>query len=325
MKEEFEYYHSVDESLLDVCDSCDVLTLFLRKEGFSTSFVIDDISNIDYQDYERAARERYEEKKHRIAAKFPLLGASDLVHEYDENGEPYFWCDLDPTVFDKPVRITGRSFQEVGLRLEMAMDELVASNKAQYHRRSSILEDFYDEYASRNDELYHDFWEYMELAVFGSHEERQYARERLNQMIAHNNYKFEASQNRDSRKALLHRLDDFIPEENAEVFQSFLTNAIKEKRFTANHLAHEAGCEPSTVSRIRNGKILQPTRELVVRLGIVMELSSNDLKTFVHSAGYHFPATKQDIIIIDCLDRGLFGLTKIEEEICKHFPDDYKI
>lgn len=322
MKVEFEYYHSVDESLLDVCDSFDVITLFLRKEEFSVSFVIEgDISEANYNDFEIAARERYEEKKHRIAAKFPLLGASDLVHEYDENGEPYFWCDLDPTIFDKPVRITGRNFQEVELRLEMAMDELVASNKAQYHRSSSILEDFYDEYASRNDELYHDFWEYLELAVFGSHEERQYARKRLNIMIDYNNEKIESSQNRDSRKALLHRLDDFIPEENAEVFQSFLTNAIKERRFTANHLAHEAGCEPSTVSRLRKG-LIKPLRKTAVRLGIALELSSNDLKTFVHSAGYHFPATKQDIIIIDCLDRGLRGYKYIEEEIDKHFPDD---
>lgn len=322
MKEKFEYEYSFDESLLDICDSGDVMRVFLRKEGFSVSYLMDDISNIDYQDYERAARERYEEEKHRIAAIYPLLGASDLVHEYDENGEPYFWCDLDPTVFDKPVRITGRNFQEIELRLEMAMDELVASNKAEYHRHSSVLEGFYDERASRDDELYHDFWEYMELAVFGSHEERQYARERLNLMIDYNNYKFEASQNHDSRKALLRRHDSFIPEENAEVFQSFLTNAIeKEKRFTANHLAHEAGFEPSTISRIRKGKI-KPLRKTVVRLGIALELSSNDLKTFVHSAGYHFPATKQDIIIIDCLDRGLRGYKYIEEEIDKHFPDD---
>lgn len=321
MKEKFEYEHSFDESLLNICDSGDVLTLFLRKEGFSTSFLIDDISNIDYEGLKRAARERYEEEKHRIAAKFPLLGASDLVHVYDENGEPYFWCDLDPTVFDKPVRITGRNFQEVELRLEMAMDELVASNKAQYHRRSSVLEDFYDDYASRDNELYHDFWEYLELAVFGSHEERQFARERLNMMIDYNNYKFKESQNRDSRKALLRRYDSFVPEENAEVFQSYLTSAIKEKRFTANYLAHEAGYDPATITHIRKGEI-QPRRRLVVRLGIAMELSSNDLKTFVHSAGYHFPASKKEIIIIDCLERGLFGFKNIEGEIYKYFPDD---
>lgn len=363
MQEKFQIRLCSGDELAGLGDIADYQAVFecsLPQEGFGVYIVTEEpLSGINANDLEQHAQRAYEAEKKRITEAYPPLKAETLVHDYDENGIPYFTCGIPAAVFGEPRRIVGRTLQEMRLRLEIAFDELVAMGKAQYHTAARSVKAYHDECICfcaadsicdeetdqamlperqtdseqaetdrESAELREEFWELVELAVFGSEEAHQYARGILAQIIGSNrgaalndfgNLKYALHFDaHNHQKMLLRRLDAVKPPDGEE-FYRMLTQAIDiDRKFTNNSLAEKIGCSTSTLTRLRNGETGRPRKRLVLQIGAALGLSAEDFTRFVNAAGYHFPASRTDAVILDCLERGIADYDQIMTEAAKY-------
>ena len=355
--EELEYY-------ADPEDYTYALRYRLPQEGFITIILLNQPpEEVDVDEVEETVLRRYEREKQNIVQKWALSGDNQLMEDYDENGVLYFYCDLDPALFGKPVRITGRDLGEMRLRFEMARDALVEQDKRGYATSERTLWGFYttvicpEEYETpfddeesyerwlaekeeeerqktdierESDELQDMFWELLELAVFGSDEEHRFARRFLRDMVSpagietFNRDYCDALDHHDDRKILLKQMDAVKPADD-RVFQDFLTQAIDiDRKFSENSLAEKIGCAASTISRIRSGGTQQPRKRLVLQIGVAIGVPADQFRQFVLSSGHQFPTTKADIVILDCLRKGIKNYDKIMFEASRYDGSLYR-
>lgn len=350
--------------LAETADYTYALRYSLPQEGFSTIMLINQPpEEVNVNEVIETVLRRYEWEKQSIIKKWALSGDNQLMEDYDENGVLYFYCDLDPALFGKPVRITGRNLEEMRLRFEMAHDELVEQDKRGYTTPERTLRDCYTSFICPDDdetpfddeesyerwlaeqeaeerqktelereseELQDMFWELLELAVFGSDEEHRFARRFLRDMVfisgieGFNREYCDALDRHDERKILLKQMDAVKPEDD-HVFQDFLTQAIDiDRKFSENSLAETIGCAASTISRIRSGDTQQPRKRLVLQIGVAIGVPADQFRQFVLSSGHQFPTTKADIVILDCLRRGIKNYDKIMYEASRYDGSIYR-
>lgn len=91
---------------------------------------------------------------------------------------------------------------------------------------------------------------------------------------------------------------------------------------TATELAEKADIDPSTLSTIKSHKYREKSKKVVLSLAIALDLTFEDRKRFINSAGFSYPRTDQDRFIEQQLRKKRY--TRVEDfndDIWEEHPD----
>lgn len=91
---------------------------------------------------------------------------------------------------------------------------------------------------------------------------------------------------------------------------------------TATELAEKANIDKSTISTIKKNKYNGKSRNVVISLAIALELTVNDRKRFINSAGFSYPITEHDRFIEQQLRKKKYDrVTDFNNDISDEHPD----
>ncbi|MDE6502245.1 MAG: hypothetical protein K2L10_09190 [Ruminococcus sp.] len=91
---------------------------------------------------------------------------------------------------------------------------------------------------------------------------------------------------------------------------------------TATELARKANIDKSTVSTIKSHKYNGRSRNVVISLAIALDLTVDDRKRFINSAGFSYPTTKQDRFIEQQLRKKKYNsVTDFNNDISGEHPE----
>ena len=327
--------------------------LVLPGEGFEV--ICNYLEFRDYADPEDAMRdhaaEQFEYQLRALEGKFKKLSIVEIEHWYDKDGNPRYQCvyldfvpehykniELDSEIASesldvdiKYASITASDLEEFELRLEIALEEHNGGYpdpempEWSFARLSfkNMLEDRPE--LNESDE----FWWLLKLLVFGIYEEREFARRRINEMIAFSyndpyNSNYKAMTAREAKKAMYRKMSE--PQEytimeifeecsrqGLPLFEDYLNKAIDSKLIhSPSGLATSVGVKPNYLSNARTGK-RKLSKAAALRLGIGLRLSPEDMTRFLASLNHLFPISKNDFNLCDEFERRNYDLDLLVE------------
>lgn len=101
----------------------------------------------------------------------------------------------------------------------------------------------------------------------------------------------------------------------------FFEEYIKRYPGTATELARNAEIDDSTISKIKNHDYKEKTKKVVLSLAIALDLTADDRKRFINSAGFVYPKTEQDRFIEQQLRKKRYHkLSDFNSDIVKEHP-----
>lgn len=338
--------------------------LVLPGEGFE---VLCDYREFqDCPDPEDAMRdhavEQFGYELRHLENKFKKLSIVDIEHWYNKEGNPCYLCtyldfipehyedivwdpetDPEPPDVDmKYAAIWASDLEELELRLEIALEEQNGGYPDPEMPEWSFVNLSFKKMLERQPELNdsEEFWWLMKLLVFGIYEEREFARRRINEMIAlshndPNNSDYKAMNAREAKKAMYRKMSE--PQEfnvmktfeecsrqGIPLFEEFLNKAIESKLIhSPSGLATSVGVKPNYLSNARTGK-RKLSKAAALRLGIGLRLSPEDMTRFLASLDHLFPISKDDFLLCDEFKKGNYDLDLLVEYLPPERTDENK-
>ena len=121
----------------------------------------------------------------------------------------------------------------------------------------------------------------------------------------------------------------YKPKSLAEQFREDMNNSslffyeyINRYSGTATELARKANIDKSTISTIKSHKYNGRSRNVVIALAIALDLTVDDRKRFINSAGFSYPTTKQDRFIEQQLRKKKYNrVTDFNNDISDEHPE----
>ncbi len=106
--------------------------------------------------------------------------------------------------------------------------------------------------------------------------------------------------------------EDELSKSTWELLNAFLQECHNLKPSLVYRLA---GIPAATFTRIRNRKV-QPKKENLLKIGIVLKLTLNQMTDFLASAGFAFnPSDKRDVLIKKCFEERVLHLQDITQKL----------
>lgn len=110
--------------------------------------------------------------------------------------------------------------------------------------------------------------------------------------------------------------------ESLENTEKFFYEYINRYQGTAAELARKANISESTVSRIKKHEYKDKLRTVVISLAIALDLTVEDRKKFINSAGFSYPITRHDRFIEQQLRKKRYNdVREFNEDIWDEYPD----
>lgn len=104
--------------------------------------------------------------------------------------------------------------------------------------------------------------------------------------------------------------------------ECFFYEYINRYQGTATKLAEKADIDKSTISTIKKHKYREKSKKVVLSLAIALDLTIEDRKRFINSAGFSYPRTEQDRFIEQQLRKKRYTSVKdFNEDIWDEHPD----
>ena len=332
------------------------ISLILPGECFETYCKPEMYSQ--YDDPEDAMREnavqQFEYELRMLESKYSKLGFGEIEHWYDKNGEPRYQVDFpdlisehysdivwDPEKDPEPPavpmryeRITASDLEELDIRLEIALEEQLGHFPEPEMPEWELFRLSFRKLVEERPELGEsdEFWWLLRLLVFGIFEEREFARKRLNEMIALTrndpyNTNYMAVSARDAKKAMYRKMSESekldvmktfeeCRKQGLDLFESYLKSALENKTIhSPSGLAKTVGVDPGYFGNVRGGK-RKISKAAALRLGIGLHLMPEDMTRFMASLDHCFPITENDHKLCDELRRRNYEL----DELVNYFP-----
>lgn len=102
----------------------------------------------------------------------------------------------------------------------------------------------------------------------------------------------------------------------------FFDEYINKYQGTASKLAENAGIDKSTISTIKKHKYKEKSRKVIIALAIALDLTVDDRKRFINSAGFSYPITEHDRFIEQQLKKKRYNsVTAFNKDIMDKYPD----
>ncbi len=102
----------------------------------------------------------------------------------------------------------------------------------------------------------------------------------------------------------------------------FFYEYINRYQGTATDLAENANIDKSTISTIKSHKYREKSRKVVISLAIALDLTVDDRKRFINSAGFSYPITEHDRFIEQQLRKKRYtSVTAFNKDIVDEYPN----
>lgn len=237
----------------------------------------------------------------------PLPRATGMIREGQNGEDMSFFCyyslpDGSERIFE------GRSVRELRLNISNALDEFYAGRPALMPEHNSLAKTF----AINLEELpspQRDYaLELKNVAVFGNESERETARKEIFRLMGAWNI-YNDQENIEKRKKELRTPKEPAPEFplTSDTVQKYMNKHID----SGEKLANTVRCSKSTISRIRNGKTKTYDRNLMLRIGVSLELPKIDLRQLMLAVTPVFPETTTDFWVEKRVDKGITDYCEI--------------
>lgn len=97
---------------------------------------------------------------------------------------------------------------------------------------------------------------------------------------------------------------------------------IKKYPGTASELAKNANIDDSTISKIKSHTYKAKSKKVIIALAIALDLTVDDRKRFINSAGFSYPNDKHDHFIEQQLKKKRYtNVTTFNNDIVKEYPE----
>lgn len=104
--------------------------------------------------------------------------------------------------------------------------------------------------------------------------------------------------------------------------ECFFYEYINRYQGTAAELAKKANISDSTISKIKKHEYKEKLRTVVISLAIALDLTVEDRKRFINSAGFSYPITKHDRFIEQQLRKKRYNrVIDFNKDIMDEYPD----
>lgn len=149
-------------------------------------------------------------------------------------------------------------------------------------------------------------------AVFGEKEEREAARLRIYRTLYLEKQQQDVNE-KDLEKTVHEKLEDLARQEEVSMqqvdkftfFNYLLEYLHNRKVITQTELAKKLGCHNSYITHIKNGELKTLKRKWVVGMAVAFRMEKEDMRRFIHSAGFAFPCFKSDFLIEERMELGI--------------------
>lgn len=116
-----------------------------------------------------------------------------------------------------------------------------------------------------------------------------------------------------SSKEKKRRLDDIMTH-MGETFSQMLIRLIDERGLTDPAVYHKANIDRKLFSKIRNNKDYSPNKKTIIAFAIALELSLDETKDLLRTAGYSLSdSSRFDVIISFFLENNIYDIFEINE------------
>ncbi len=100
---------------------------------------------------------------------------------------------------------------------------------------------------------------------------------------------------------------------NKEEFHSFLFDLIEKKGLSDPELYKKASIDRKTWSKLVSNSSQRPTKRMVCRLVIALELDYHDCKHLVKAAGYILNRDPFDLVIRYCVEKKIYDPFEVDK------------
>ena len=106
---------------------------------------------------------------------------------------------------------------------------------------------------------------------------------------------------------------DYLNHNKSRTFNEVLFSFIDEKHAKDSEIYKKVDIDRKLFSKIRCSKDYIPRRNVIIKLCIALNLSKDNFNKLLNSAGYSLSNSKFDLVIMYCLDNGIYDINIIND------------
>ncbi len=109
------------------------------------------------------------------------------------------------------------------------------------------------------------------------------------------------------------KITEYLNCSESKSFKDTLFSFIDNSNLSDSEVYKKADIDRKLFSKIRCGKNYIPRRNVIIKLGLALDLSKKDFEKLLKSGGYTLSENKFDLIISCCLENNVYDLESVND------------
>ena len=110
------------------------------------------------------------------------------------------------------------------------------------------------------------------------------------------------------------RIIEYLNQNKTHTFSELLFSFIDEKGFTDSEVYKKVSIDRRLFSKIRCSENYIPKKENIIKLGLALSLSKDEIDMLLNSAGYSLSANNNvDLIISFCIENNIYDINVVND------------
>lgn len=109
------------------------------------------------------------------------------------------------------------------------------------------------------------------------------------------------------------KIMEYLNCSESKSFKDTLFSFIDNSGLSDSEIYKRADVDRKLFSKIRCGKDYVPRRNVIVKLGLALDLSMKDFEKLLKSGGYSLSENKFDQVILCCLENNIYDLESVND------------
>lgn len=110
------------------------------------------------------------------------------------------------------------------------------------------------------------------------------------------------------------KIMEYLNQNKSSSFSKLLFSLIDEKGFTDSEVYNKVSIDRRLFSKIRCSENYIPKKENIIKLGLALSLTKDDMNMLLNSAGYSLASNnKVDLIISFCIENNIYDISVVND------------